>query len=110
MTRPEGLDVLELRTDQVRSIARVTICGVNRPVRNRICNLTYEVICGEGIMAVEGELHELRPGVVVDVPAGQAYQDAGEVSFIVTSEPPFCPEQVEIAEPQLPVSLSYQLQ
>lgn len=103
------MEVLELRADQALSIARVTLCGINRPTRNRICNLTYEVICGEGVMVVEGELYELQAGAVVEVAAGQAYQDAGEMSFIVTSEPPFDPEQVEAAEMQLPLSLSYQL-
>jgi hypothetical protein len=113
MTRPEGLpEGLEVETiseDTVRSIARVTLCGINQAVRNTVCNLVYEVICGDGVMVVDGEMYELRPGVRVEVAAGQAYQDMGEVSFLVTSEPPFYPEQVEAAEPQLPISLSYQM-
>jgi hypothetical protein len=60
-------------------------------------------------MVIEGEMYELRPGVKLQVERGKAYQDMGEVSFIVTSEPPFYSEQVEAAEAQLPVSLSYQL-
>lgn len=109
MTRPEGLNAFTLSEDRARSVARVTLCGVNQAVRNSVCKLTYEVVCGEGVMVVDGVMHELYPGIIIDVAAGKAYQDMGEVTFIVTSEPPFYPEQVVAAEPQLPVSLSYQI-
>lgn len=109
MQRPECLSVFQISEDKARSIARVTLCGINEAVRNTVCDMTYEVICGEGLMVVEDEVYELRPGVTVHVPAGKAYQDMGEVSLLVTSEPPYFPEQTEPAEPQLPVSLSYQL-
>ena len=109
MIAPEVVTVLPLFEDATRSVARIALNGMNIPVRNTICRLRYEVVCGDGVMIVGGVLHELHPGVVVNVEPGQAYQDAGKLSMVATSEPPFYPEQVEAAEQQLPMRFSVEL-
>ena len=104
MTTHESITILPLMEDQTRSLAKIFLDGVNAAVRNRECRITYEVVCGEGVMSIEGELHELRPGVCITVEPGKAYQDMGKLSMLATSEPPFRADQVEMAEPQLPLA------
>ena len=109
MTVAEGVIAITLYEDAESSLAQVRLRGLGAAVCNLECSLTYEVLCGEGVMAVAGELYELRPGMVVEIAPGQAYQDAGEVLMLAHSRPPFRIDQVVRVEPQLPLALHEQI-
>lgn len=89
-------DIIDV--DGVRSIAMVAVAGLNRPMINHGSDMRYEVTCGEGYIEVDFTVKELRPGSVVDIPAGTPYQDEAVTPRLVmraTATPPFDPDRVE---------------
>jgi mannose-6-phosphate isomerase-like protein (cupin superfamily) len=107
MSNNDMLRVKEISHTKKDSVSQVKLSGLGIAVLNRVCTLRYKVLHGEGLMCVEDDIIELRPGVEVTVLPGQRYQDVGHLTMLATSEPPFMKEQVEVLEaPLLPISFS----
>lgn len=92
------LEAEEILRDDHKSIAKVALTGLNKPVINHGSDTTYEVLCGEGVVEIDFDVVELRRGVTWSVPQGTPYQDEAlspRLIVLATCEPPFDQEKVE---------------
>jgi GNAT superfamily N-acetyltransferase len=92
---PPALRVETLRKDSQLSFAFIKLRGRNPKTINHKSTTLYSVVRGEGMMNVDGEVHELRPGVIVEVPPNTPYFDEGNVDMKAVSYPPFSADDVE---------------
>jgi mannose-6-phosphate isomerase-like protein (cupin superfamily) len=86
---PSHLDDVE------HSHVMVALRGVNRRTLNRRSTTLYHIISGRGVMEVNGQHHDLKPGVIIEVPPNTPYQDVGRVDLEAVSFPPFNIDDVE---------------
>ena len=91
------LKIEVLRVDDEVSVARISLRGLNRRTVNHRSTTLYHVLGGEGIMNVDGVVHELKEGAIVEVPPHTPYFDEGNVDMEAVSIPPFNLEDVEEA-------------
>ena len=91
------LKVETLRVDDEVSVARISLRGLNRRTVNHRSTTLYHVLDGAGIMNVNGVVHVLKQGVIVEVPPHTPYFDAGNVDMEAVSIPPFNLEDGEEA-------------
>lgn len=92
---PPVLRVDILYEDSQQSFANIKLRGRNATIINHRSTMLYSVIRGEGAMNVDGEVQELKPGVVVKVPPNTPYYDEGNVDMRALSYPPFNVDDVE---------------
>lgn len=93
-TEPD-IRVEQLYEDADKTVVMVALRGLNRTTINHGSTTTYEVLSGNGIMNIDGEVHELSEGVIVTVQAGTPYYDEGHLDMRATSIPPFDIVKVE---------------
>lgn len=97
MSNPEfSIEAITLSSDTKRSVALIALKGINRPVVNYDSDMTYDVICGEGIVEIDFDIIELTQGYRFSVPKGTPYQDQSEAGMQLLAEayPPFRPESI----------------
>lgn len=78
------------------SVSRVKVSGENKKVRNLKSDLFYYVIEGSGVFSLNDERYEVEAGDLVFIPKGVAYQDSGELTFLVIYHPKFSRDDVEV--------------
>lgn len=108
MSEQKPTDILQvenLHSDEEHSCAFVSLRGRNEIAINHSSTTVYHVIAGEGVMHVGGVTYELKPGVIVKVPAGVPYYDEGFVDMEVFCTPPFNTDEVERVESTLEEAL-----
>jgi len=84
--------------DGLSSLAKISLRGVNHTMVNHGSTTFYHVTSGEGAMVINGVVEHLKPGVIIEVPAGTPYYDEGNVDMKATSIPPFDARDVEILD------------
>lgn len=97
-TNDPALTVETLRVDDEMSVARISLRGLNRKTINHGSTTLYHVLSGEGTMDVDGVVHELYEGVIVEVPPRTPYFDEGIVHMEAVSIPPFNIDDIEVIE------------
>jgi len=91
-------EVEPIYEDDELTIVRISLCGLNRIIRNEGSTTTYRITTGEGMMVVDGQEIFLRPGVEVVVEQGSEYYDVGNFEGIAISKPPFDESKVVLVE------------
>jgi mannose-6-phosphate isomerase-like protein (cupin superfamily) len=92
------LRVQTLQEDELSTRALIKLRGRNRTTINHGSTTTYHVLSGEGTMTVDDVMHELKPGVTIEVPPHVPYFDEGNVDMVAVSVPPFNMDDVEVVE------------
>jgi len=62
------------------------------PHFHEIADEMYYVIEGEGCLKLDGEVHEVRAGTAVYVPAGVTHCGRGDFVAVIVVNPPFDPD------------------
>ena len=91
--------------DDDKTIAYVALKGIGSRVRNNKCDMTYEIISGDGSFSVAEDFDKphgtkytttVKDGDIVRIPIGWTYQDRGDLVMLATSVPRFDPSAVEV--------------
>ena len=59
---------------------------------HEITGEVYYVIEGEGVIELDGQAREVKPGTAVYIPPGVAHGGAGGFTAVIASSPPFDPD------------------
>lgn len=85
--------------DEEKSVALVTLNGLNNRIVNRRSDMTYQIVAGCGIFNVgDSCIRFVQSGETITIPAGTRYQDEGRMMMIATAVPPFNPSDVVTLE------------
>ena len=97
-TQPEVFLVEDLYEDENFSVARVTLEGLGKLVKNNISDMTYILLEGEGEFRVNGSVNRINKGQSLTISKGTLYQDEGNMVMLAIAIPPFDPASVDIIE------------
>lgn len=95
---PEGLHSETWLQDDEKSVAFISLHGINQRMVNDESTTVYEVLSGKGIFYPDddGPIF-VSPGSKVIVTPGMPYHDQGEgLTMMATSTPPFNPDAVRL--------------
>lgn len=91
-----GLHAETWYEDEERSVALVTLSGLNNRIVNHRSDMRYEVMAGCGMFIIgDSNVQYVEKGAAICIPAGTQYQDEGNLMMLATATPPFNPTDIE---------------
>lgn len=84
-----------LKNEMPFSVSTIKINGVNKLVKNKICNAVYFIIKGNGEFLINKKIHSVNEGDIVYLPKNTIYKDSGKMEMLSIYQPQFDQKQVE---------------
>lgn len=92
-----GLHAETWYQDEEKSVAFVTLQGLNKRIVNRRSDMSYKIVAGCGVFNVgDSCVRFVQAGETIYIPAGTQYQDEGNLMMLATAMPTFQQSDVEI--------------
>ena len=80
------------------SVAIIELAGVNKRAKNKVSDMFYSILEGNGVFNIEDEEYEVNKGDLVMIPKNTFYFDSGNMKMLSFSSPRFDVANVEYSK------------
>lgn len=91
-------ELLSVNESENMSVAIIELSGVNEKAKNKVSDMFYFILEGNGIFTIEDTEYNVNKGDLVMIPKDTFYFDFGEMKMLSFSSPRFDASNVEYSK------------